>query len=104
MASVTEHVRKIISEQQRRAKDRPGILKIKIAKDYDLLVFVHTCTSGSMPSSSPLPPGVGGVRLIIIPAIRRGSVRKGSFSKVQVYKRVGVSQAVVHERVGKSEM
>lgn len=102
MASVTEHVRKIISEQQRRAKDRPGILKIKIAKDYDLLVFVHT--SGSMPSSSPLPPGVGGVRLIIIPAIRRGSVRKGSFSKVQVYKRVGVSQAVVHERVGKSEM
>lgn len=102
MASVTEHVRKIISEKQRRAKDRPGILKIKIAKDYDLLVFVHT--SGSMPSSSPLPPGVGGVRLIIIPAIRRGSVRKGSFSKVQVYKRVGVSQAVVHERVGKSEM
>lgn len=102
MASVTEHVRKIISEQQRRAKDRPGILKIKIAKDYDLLVFVHT--SGSMPSSSPLHPGVGGVRLIIIPAIRRGSVRKGSFSKVQVYKRVGVSQAVVHERVGKSEM
>lgn len=102
MASVTEHVRKIISEKQRRVKDRPGILKIKIAKDYDLLVFVHT--SGSMPSSSPLPPGVGGVRLIIIPAIRRGSVRKGSFSKVQVYKRVGVSQAVVHERVGKSEM
>ena len=103
MASVTEHVRKIISEKQRRVKDRPGILKIKIAKDYDLLAFVHT--SGSMPSSSPLPPGVGGgVRPIMIPAIRGGSVRKGSFSKVQVYKRVGVSQAVVHERVGKSEM
>ena len=34
--------------------------------------------------------------------IRGGSAQKGSFFRLQVYKRVGISQVEVYKRVGKS--
>ena len=45
---------------------------------------------------SPNIPGEGG-----IPS-KGGSAQKGTFFRLQVYKRVGISSVEVHDRLGKS--